>query len=69
MHIVHNARVTLLATIVNNLAAAFVVAGFIAPAVNGQMDGGGRIFIALAWIGIGAVLHSCAQYVLGRLRQ
>jgi hypothetical protein len=35
MHTVHNERTELTATILNNLAAAFVVAGFVAPAVNG----------------------------------
>lgn len=33
MHAVHNVRIQLTATLINNLAAAFVVAGFIAPTV------------------------------------
>jgi hypothetical protein len=31
MHTVHNARITLLATAVNNLPLAVIVAGFVAP--------------------------------------
>lgn len=40
MHAVHNARVQLLATALNNVALAFVVAGFVAPAVTGQLPTG-----------------------------
>jgi hypothetical protein len=36
---IHNARITLLATALNNLAVAFVVAGFVAPVVTGQLQG------------------------------
>jgi hypothetical protein len=66
---VHNARITLLATLVNNIALAVVVAGFIAPAINGQLQGGSRALVTLAWIGFGAALHLCAQMALGSLRQ
>jgi hypothetical protein len=37
MHTTHNARITLLATLLNNAALAFIVAGFIAPAAGGQL--------------------------------
>ena len=67
-HTVHNARIQLLATAVNNLALAVIVAGFIAPAVSGQLQGGSRVLVWLAWISFGSVLHGCAQLVLGRLR-
>lgn len=40
MHTVHNERIKLTATILKNLAAASVVAGFVAPAVNGSFGGG-----------------------------
>jgi hypothetical protein len=59
----------LLATALNNLALAFIVAGFVAPAVGGQVHGGWGVFITLAWIGFGAGLHVCAQFALGGLRQ
>jgi hypothetical protein len=34
---IHNAQVQLLATLVNNAALGFIGAGFIVPAVNGQL--------------------------------
>ena len=40
MNTVHNARITLLATALNNLALAVVVAGSIAPAASGQLHVG-----------------------------
>jgi dipeptide/tripeptide permease len=65
---IDNERTKLTATWVNNLAAAFVVAGFIAPAVSGQLDGVGRFVVALVWIGIGYGLHALARAILGGLR-
>lgn len=35
MHTIHYARVQLLAVALNNLALAFVVAGFVEPVVSG----------------------------------
>jgi hypothetical protein len=69
MHTVHNARINLLATALNNGALAFIVAGFVAPAVTGQLPTGGRAVVSIAWIGLGVGIHLCAQLVLGRLRQ
>ena len=69
MHAIHNARIQLLATALNNLALAVIIAGFVAPAISGQLQGGGRILVGFVWIGFGFVLHSCGQLVLGRLRQ
>jgi hypothetical protein len=72
VHAIHNARIQLLATALNNLSLAVIVAGFVAPVVSGQLQGGGRVLVGLAWIGFGVVLHSChscAQLVLGSLRQ
>ncbi len=69
MHTIHNARVQLLATALNNLALAFIVAGFVAPAVSGQWQAGGRLLATVAWLGAGLMIHSAAQAVLGRLRQ
>jgi hypothetical protein len=40
MHAIHNARIQLLATLLNNAALAFIVAAFIAPAAGGQLQGG-----------------------------
>jgi dipeptide/tripeptide permease len=66
---IHNERAKLAATWVNNLAAAFVVAGFVAPAVSGQLNGAGRFIVALVWIGIGYGLHSLARAILGGLKE
>jgi hypothetical protein len=65
---IHNARVQLAATAFNNLALAVVVAGLIAPAISGQLQGVGRLIVALAWAIFGVVLHIGGQLVLGRLR-
>jgi hypothetical protein len=69
MHAIHNARIQLLATALNNLALAFIVAGFVAPAVGGQLHTGGQLIVTLAWVGFGIILHVGGQIALGRLRQ
>ena len=68
MHTIHNARITLLATAVNNLALAVIVAGFVAPAAGGRLHGAGQAAATLAWSSGGIILHASAQRVLGRLR-
>jgi len=65
MHTVHNARIQLLATGLNNLGVAAIVAGIIAPTVNGTI--GNFTHIGL-WVIFGAELAAMAQIVLGRLR-
>ena len=69
MHAIHNARIQLLATAVNNLALAVMVAGFVAPAINGQLRSVGGLALMIAWFVFGVGLHFCGQLVLGRLRQ
>ena len=68
MNSIHNARVQLLATALNNVALAFIIAGFVAPAVTGQLPTGGHVLVTLTWIVLGVGIHICAQAVLGRLR-
>lgn len=65
MHAVHNARIQLAATALNNLGVAGVVAGLVAPAANGSL--GGVLHIG-AWFAFGAVWLAAAQLVLGRLQ-
>jgi len=65
---IHNARINLLATLLNNAALAFIGAGFIAPTVAGQLQGGLHALATLAWVGLGVALHIVARAVLGRLR-
>lgn len=64
----HNERTKLLATALNNLALAIIVVGFVAPAISGQLHGGGQAAATLAWISGGIILHFFAQTVLGSLR-
>ena len=68
MHAVHNARIQLLATLLNNAALGFIGGGFIAPAVTGQMHGGWHVLVTLAWIALGIGLHFAARAVLSLLR-
>jgi len=65
MHAVHNARIQLLATALNNLGIGALLAGVIVPGINGTVGDAAHI---LAWIAFGASLLSAAQLVLGRLR-
>lgn len=69
MHTVHNAWISLLATLLNNAALVFIVAGFIAPATGGQLHRGWQVLTTIAWVGLGVGLHFIARAVLGRLRQ
>ena len=68
MHTIHNAQITLLATLLNNAALAFIVAGFIAPAAGGQLHAGWQAAATLAWVCLGLGLHMIGRAVLGRLR-
>jgi hypothetical protein len=67
-NVVHNARVQLVATLLNNISLAFIVAGFVAPTVSGQMQGGWHILVTLAWVVTGLIIHRAAYLALGRLR-
>jgi hypothetical protein len=65
MHTVHNARVQLLATALNNLGVGAIIAGIVAPLVNGKV-GDPRYIVG--WLVLGADLVWLAQVWLGRLR-
>ena len=62
---IHNAHVQLFATALNNLGVGAIIAGFVAPVVNGTV--GDPTHIA-AWLAFGADLIALAQVWLGRLR-
>jgi hypothetical protein len=66
--VIHNARINLLATLLNNAALAFIVAGFIAPLVGGQFHSGWQALTTAVWVAVGVGLHISARGVLGRLR-
>jgi hypothetical protein len=65
MSLVHNERIKLLASALNNLGVGAILAGVVAPLVSGTFGGPGRV---IAWIVMGADLIALAQLVLGRLR-
>jgi hypothetical protein len=63
-----NERLKLLAAGLNNLALAFVVAGYVGPVVGGTVPGNPRAIVTLVWLVFGVGLHTVGQVVLGRLR-
>jgi hypothetical protein len=65
---IHNARINLLATLLNNAGLAFMVAGFIAPLTGGQLHPGWRLAAVAVWVGVGVSLHFVARAVLRLLR-
>lgn len=65
MHTIHNARIQLLATGLNNLGVGCVLAGIVAPLVNGAV---GDLAHIGAWLALGIDLVALAQVILGRLR-
>jgi hypothetical protein len=63
--VIHNARVQLFATALNNLGVAAFVAGIVVPAVNGTVGDAAHIG---AWFAFGAGLLTAGQLMLGRLQ-
>ena len=61
----HNERVKLFATALNNLGVGAIIAGIVAPMVNGTVGDPAHIG---AWCAVGADLIALAQVWLGRLR-
>ena len=62
---IHNARVNLFATALNNLGVGAIIAGIVAPLVDGRVGDWPHI---AAWVIFGADLLWLAQVWLGRLR-
>ena len=65
MHTVHNARITLLATALNNLGVGAIIAGILVPMVKGEINGPASVVI---WMIVGLECIVLAQAFLGRLR-
>ena len=65
MYTVHNARITLFATALNNLGVGALIAGAVVPMVNGTVADPAHISV---WFIFGANLIALAQAWLGRLR-
>jgi hypothetical protein len=73
MSLVHNEQTKLTATALNNVAVAFVIAGFVAPVVGfGQTlsapDNAIPVLFSLVWLLTGLVLHLAARLVLRTLQ-
>ena len=65
MSLIHNERIKLLASALNNLGIGAIIAGIVAPMVNGTLAD----FAHLAtWLMLGGDLIVMAQVVLGRLQ-
>jgi hypothetical protein len=67
--VVHLSAQLVLGRLLNNIGLAFIVAGFVASAVGGQLLSGSRLLLVLAWAGFGVVVHMSTQLVLGRLKE
>jgi len=63
LHTIHNASVQLITTVLNNIALALIVAGFVAPTVAGRLPGRPGVIVTVV------VIHLAAYLSLGRLRQ
>jgi hypothetical protein len=61
----YNERVRLFATALNNLGVASLIAGVVAPSVNGTVADAAHIVV---WLVFGANLIAMAQGWLGMLR-
>ena len=67
-------RLKLLATTINGVAIAVIVAGAVTPLVAstyGIRDGSGiaGFLLSLAWLAVGAGLHYLARRLLGGLKE
>ncbi len=74
MDAIHNARLQLLANLLNTMAGSSFTIGVAAPIAASFFYGGGTLTLVVLilgvcfWIGIGSMLHVGAQYLLGGLR-
>jgi hypothetical protein len=66
MLMIHNARITALSTALNNLGIGAIMAGIVAPVVNGTVGDFAHIG---TWLMLGVDLIAMAQVMLGRLRE
>jgi len=62
---IYNARISLLATALNNIGVGSIIAGIAAPLVKGEINGLMSVGI---WLVIGIDFIGQAQLLLGRLR-
>ena len=75
MSLIHNERIKLLATMVNNVGTATIVAGAVTPlvavtySVSGSRSAWFTFFLSLGWFSVGFGLHFLARAILGRLKE
>ena len=62
---IHNERIKLLATALNNLGVGAILAGAVAPTVSGTL---GDVLHVGAWLAFGVNLIAMAQAVLGEIQ-
>ncbi len=74
MSLIRNERTKYLATLLNTVAAATVVAGVVAPlvalsyGVPSPISGRFALLISLGWFATGIIRHVVVPIILGRLR-
>jgi hypothetical protein len=74
LSLVHNEQTKLTATALNNVAVAFVIAGFVGPMVAvgygsaAMARDGIAILVSIIWLFIGFILHSIARLILRDLK-
>jgi hypothetical protein len=66
-NLIHTEQTKLTATAVSNVGAAFVIAGFVAPLVSGQLSIG-KALLSVLWIGIGVWVHMLGRRALEGLQ-
>ncbi len=76
MHLVHNERTKLRATLFNTIGIAMIVVGGLTPVAGAIYGDNASVFwaryfaiVAFAWIGGGIALHLVGIWLLGRLRE
>ena len=74
MSLVHNEQTKLTATALNNVAVAFVIAGFVGPMVAvgygsaAMAKDGIAILVSIIWLFVGFIQHSIARLILRDLK-
>jgi hypothetical protein len=74
LSLVHNEQTKLTATALNNVAVAFVIAGFVGPMVAVGYGSaaiardGIAILVSIIWLFVGFILHSIARLILRDLK-
>ena len=75
MSLIYNERIKLLATMVNNVGTATIVAGAVTPlvavtySVPGSRSAWFTVLLSLGWFLVGFGLHFLARAILGRLKE